>query len=165
MEAYPPIGENGDFSTERHHQWIEKQMELERMESVLDTAKDSVSAQAQTASSTENIISDMNITMDDVLFGREKKIVNHPGNTRFRQLVDMYISSYDAAPRNEKVTITKFIIDQVHLSSGRFLKRADAGGWVEVSEEVAHDKISHGFRNRRKYLASSKKAGPCGPMF
>mmetsp|Transcript_985 Transcript_985/g.1791 ORF Transcript_985/g.1791 Transcript_985/m.1791 type:complete len:619 (-) Transcript_985:1089-2945(-) len=108
----------------------------------------------------DNVIDDANIRNDDVLFGKEKKIVNHPGNTRFRQLVDMYIGAYESAPRGEKANITNILVDQVHMSSGRFLKRAPCGkGWVEVNTETAHDKITHAFRNRRKYHAQRAMAG------
>ncbi|KAG7342527.1 hypothetical protein IV203_007620 [Nitzschia inconspicua] len=104
-------------------------------------------------------VADNEIRNDDVLFGKEKKVVNHPGNTRFRQLIDMYLASYEAAPRGEKTGITKVIVDHIHASAGRFLKRGMANpptskqdlGWVEVDIDTAYDKITHAFRNRRKY--------------
>jgi hypothetical protein len=87
---------------------------------------------------------------DDVLFGRGKTVVEHPGNTRFRQVVDVYMNQYEAAGRLEKTCIAEIIVRMVKDSSGRFLKREDGGEWEEVDDATARKKVAHAFRNRRK---------------
>lgn len=43
------------------------------------------------------------------------------------------------------------------MSGGRFLKRCDNewGGWIGVSDEVAQDKVSHGFRTKTRRMNSA----------
>ena len=40
------------------------------------------------------------------------------------------------------------VVDRIHKSGGRFLKRT-AEGWSEVSVSVAHGKVAQSFRNRK----------------
>lgn len=87
---------------------------------------------------------------EDVLFGRGKTVVEHPGNTRFRQVVDVHMSQYEAAGRLEKTCIAEIIVRMVKDSNGRFLKRDTAGEWEEADDNDARKKVAHAFRNRRK---------------
>ena len=93
----------------------------------------------------------------DVLFGRGKGCQNHPGNIRFRNLIDSERSSYEQARLLEKTMISERIVQLVHSQSGRFLKSAGKGTWIEVSDEVARDKISHAFRDQRRKLKQQKR--------
>lgn len=179
MEAAPPLDNDGRPTRTRHLEWIKKRWEIEtkleekeakakqqnintiRLSSSGNSASASASLSASVNSTSSSItskstnIAENDIRNDDVLFGKEKKVVNHPGNTRFRQLIDMYLASYESAPRGEKTSITKVIVEHVHASAGRFLKRGPGkgseAGWVEVDTDTAYDKITHAFRNRRKY--------------
>jgi hypothetical protein len=90
----------------------------------------------------------------DVLFGRGK-IVEHPGNVRFRQLVDYYTDKYEISGKMEKTCIAEIVIQMVKENSGRFLKRDNAGDWVEVDHATARNKVAHAFRNRRIGLLTS----------
>jgi hypothetical protein len=192
-EAAPPLGIDGEPTNTRQLEWIEKRRQWEceqqqqqqtppqqdhlktsavahdsRQSSMVPSS--SIIALATSSSSGSGIIADSKLRLDDVLFGKEKSVVNHPGNTRFRQLIDMYLPSYESAPRGEKTRITKAIVEHIQSSSGRFLKRGPSTadnnrdtstvsidlGWVEVDAETAYDKITHAFRNRRKYLQMRK---------
>jgi hypothetical protein len=86
----------------------------------------------------------------DVLFGRGKTVVEHPGNTRFRHVVDIYVNEYEGAGRLEKICIAEVIVRMVKDANGRFLKRDDGGDWEEVDDSTARKKVAHAFRNRRK---------------
>jgi len=86
---------------------------------------------------------------NDVLCGRGGSINTHPGNARFRELVEKRKRSYIDAFKREKRLIAESILKDIRrLSpSGRFLTRAVKGGpWVEISEEKARDKTSQGLR-------------------
>jgi hypothetical protein len=179
-----PIGDDGKPNNLWCLRWIKRKMEAEGVPddyflapstkvdvpTIVSTSAASGSASSscggRTVSSVPTgcaltdatIIEEVELRNDDVLLGKEKKMVNHPGNIRFRQLIDIYIGSYESAPRGEKGHITKLIVDQVRSSNGRFLRREKGGGgrdgkdaWVVVDDETAHDKITHAFRNRRKY--------------
>ena len=91
------------------------------------------------------------IQPNDVLFGRGKTVVEHPGNLKFRNLVGNQMEEYEAASRLEKTCMTEKIVQLVHDSDGRFLKRDDGGDWEEVDHETARRKVAHAFRNRRKF--------------
>lgn len=91
------------------------------------------------------------IQPNDVLFGRGKTVVEHPGNLKFRNIVGMQMDEYEAASRMEKTSMTEKIVQMVKESDGRFLKRDDGGDWEEVDQETARRKVAHAFRNRRKF--------------
>eukprot|EP00934_Nitzschia_sp_Nitz4_P000836 Nitzschia sp. Nitz4//scaffold105_size73764//68855//70710//NITZ4_005686-RA/size73764-processed-gene-0.101-mRNA-1//-1//CDS//3329532477//836//frame0 len=88
----------------------------------------------------------------DILFGRGKSVVEHPGNTWFRNLVDQTMMQYDSCSRVEKANLSEMIVDMVKGAGGRFLKPEDEGdGWEEADDTTARKKVAHTFRNRRKF--------------
>lgn len=90
----------------------------------------------------------------DVLLGRGRTIQEHMGNVRFRDIVETYRSRYDMARRPVKTQLTKEIVQKVNKSGGQFLKRnsaSSAGPWIEVSMDVAQQKVSHSFRDKRRF--------------
>eukprot|EP00529_Nitzschia_sp_RCC80_P009908 CAMPEP_0113501294 /NCGR_PEP_ID=MMETSP0014_2-20120614/32868_1 /TAXON_ID=2857 /ORGANISM="Nitzschia sp." /LENGTH=789 /DNA_ID=CAMNT_0000395853 /DNA_START=244 /DNA_END=2613 /DNA_ORIENTATION=- /assembly_acc=CAM_ASM_000159 len=96
----------------------------------------------------------------DVLFGRGKGIQAHPGNKRLRELVEANLERYDRASRLEKTLMAETIVRNIKDTSGRFLKLDNAsqgGGWTEVNDEIARDKIAHAFRTQRKSLLQKEK--------
>jgi hypothetical protein len=86
--------------------------------------------------------------------GRGKGIQAHPGNKRLRELVEANLERYEQASRLEKTLLAETIVRNIKDTSGRFLKldSGRAGGWTEVNDEVARDKIAHAFRTQRKSL-------------
>lgn len=106
------------------------------------------------AGSSETVVAGSNgsfaIRDTDVLFGRGKTVVEHPGNLDFRNLVGKRMEEYEAASRLEKTCMTETIVQMIKNKDGRFLKRDDGGGWEEVDDETARKKVAHAFRNRRK---------------
>jgi hypothetical protein len=48
--------------------------------------------------------------------------------------------------------LAETIVRNIKDSSGRFLKldSGTGGGWTEVNDEIARDKIAHAFRTQRK---------------
>lgn len=98
---------------------------------------------------------------EDILCGKEKHCVSHPGSLNFRAVIDKYASKYqEAVTKQEKMNVTKEIYDNLGAQKSRFLKfNAEADGWEELSSLLARDKISHALRfaNREKKAPSASK--------
>jgi hypothetical protein len=92
----------------------------------------------------------------DVLLGRGKTHLTHPGNERLRTIANMHSMRYNAVIlRKEKTAITQDIVEIVQISGnppGRFLKfDREAHGWVKVGDDVARRKVSHAIRYDSRY--------------
>lgn len=95
--------------------------------------------------------------IQDVLFGRGWPIMKHPGNVIFRHIIDSKLEEYQNEPTKPGKTLIACsvvaIIKQTNCrnntSGGRFLKE-DGGWWVEVSNDMARQKVSIAFRDARK---------------
>ena len=97
------------------------------------------------------------------MLGRGKPFQEYPGNVRLAILVDRYRERYMEAGRCDKAIISQHLVDQIKNADGRFLKKLTSdGNWVEVSDEVARDKVGHGFRtkprnrNPKKSISNNK---------
>ncbi|KAG7345161.1 hypothetical protein IV203_032692 [Nitzschia inconspicua] len=105
--------------------------------------------------------------LNDLLFGRGRPIMRHPGNVLFRNILNSRYQEYNAAPtRKEKTEIAWSIVRQLQQSKCRFLKEAD-GYWVEVTSDVARQKVSVGFRDIRKTVICEfglHRPNPSGPV-
>jgi len=92
----------------------------------------------------------------DVLFGKGRKMKEHPGNIACNLLVEMNQEAYERAGKFEKTDIAENIITSIHGRGGRFLKSTtDNEGWQEVERVVAREKISHLFRRLRKKVSTT----------
>jgi hypothetical protein len=68
-----------------------------------------------------------------------------------RDLVEANLDRYERASRLEKTLLAETIVRNIKDTSGRFLRlETRGGGWSEVNDEVARDKIAHAFRTQRK---------------
>jgi hypothetical protein len=102
----------------------------------------------------------------DVVLGRGKAIQKHTGNKLIRLLIDQNCHRYDQAPRQVKRAIANEIVQGIKSKSGklpgRFLRLCgsadEQGGWQEVSNAVAIDKVSHIFRARRNLAEKSSSS-------
>ena len=88
----------------------------------------------------------------DILCGRDKTAHNHPGNKRFRTIVQSKREQYQSAGRrDDKNRIINEIIAQVYREGGRFLRNdEDTGEWVLVEPSGVHDKVSHALRSAKE---------------
>uniref|UniRef100_A0A7S2YP44 DUF6824 domain-containing protein n=1 Tax=Entomoneis paludosa TaxID=265537 RepID=A0A7S2YP44_9STRA len=94
----------------------------------------------------------------DVLFGKGKEALKHPGTLRCMHLVDLFENRYEAANRRAKTQVSDEIVGIIHASNGRFLKRIKPGGsWMEVDKATAREKISHLFRQKRSKAIAEKE--------
>ena len=87
---------------------------------------------------------------NDVLCGRGGSINSHPGNERFRQLVDKRKRVYLTARfKREKRLIASSIVSEIRALDppGRFLQQDKASGlWKDIGDEKARDKTSQALR-------------------
>jgi len=88
----------------------------------------------------------------DVLFGRGWPKMHHPGNAFFRNMIESNIDSYNnAASKRDKTVLSWSIVSELIGHGVRFLREEEkCGCWVEVSNEVARQKVSVAFRDIRK---------------
>jgi hypothetical protein len=96
-------------------------------------------------------------TSRDVVLGRGKPYQDHPGNTRLAGVIDVHRLRFDQLKYGHKGALCEEILQIIKTSNGRFLKRAkqELDGWVQVEDQVAKERISHGFRTNKK---KNKKA-------
>lgn len=113
------------------------------------------------------------ITPNDVLCGRGGNINSHPGNERFRRIVEskkrLYLTSRF---KREKRVIACNIVDEIKAQNGRFLakinvtgskrgrKKAPDPGWYEVDIEKAREKTSQALRENASEIRKELVAEP-----
>lgn len=89
------------------------------------------------------------ITPNDVLFGRGKFHRSHCGNEKMRELAAAFRELYEKClDRDQKTDITRYIVDSIKHNGGRFLKyNKEDRQWYVVSDEEARQKVSHAMRD------------------
>lgn len=94
--------------------------------------------------------------VNDILCGKSKECIHHPGSKNFRSIIESYSAKYQQAmTKFEKMTITREIYEMI-IEKSRFLKlNEETQTWEEISSESARDKIGHSLRfsgraNKRK---------------
>lgn len=68
----------------------------------------------------------------DVLCGRGRKCFNHPGNVKFREIVQSFLAQYSKAmTKLEKSYILSDVVEKVRKNSGigGFIKKNEDGRW------------------------------------
>lgn len=177
-----PVNTNGDLSTDYHMAWLQKRRDIEESQpiplksimspSLMFTGVRSSPSPVSLASSqrsgsspgpSDSLRHINDIRVSDILFGRGKTVVEHPGNAWFRDLVDKTMLHYESCTRMEKASIAEMIVNMVKDSGGRFLKAEDEGEfWEEVDDHAARKKVAHTFRNRRKFHFRPSLGGGIG---
>jgi hypothetical protein len=104
----------------------------------------------------------------DVLFGRGRPIMRHPGNATLRSVVQLKLEEYSSAKSKKQTTDVTWEVVRILKNQfcARFLKEENIEnnglGWVEVSNEIARQKVRIAFRDLRtkilKTNASEEKS-------
>ncbi|CAB9511237.1 Nitrilase family, member 2 [Seminavis robusta] len=99
---------------------------------------------------------------DVVIIGRGKKVFQHPGNIRFREIVDSYLEAYKgAATKGLKSSILWNILTTMRNTSkdnlGFVKKDAETGLWCAVDDANARINIAQAFRDRLSNSYRSSK--------
>jgi len=88
---------------------------------------------------------------NDVMYGRGGGTNHHPGNKRYRKLVEDRKVKYVNSKRLDKPMVALEIIRgwRAQLPSGRFLKHNDkTGNWDDVGDKKAREKTSQALREK-----------------
>ena len=86
----------------------------------------------------------------DILFGRTNESINHVGNVTFRTVVGISLIAYETLPTSFRAYRHEFlvsVVESIKRGNGRFLKKNDAGGWIEVYDEKAREKVRQQYHN------------------
>ena len=101
---------------------------------------------------------------NDVLCGRGGGTNVHPGNRRFRDLINANRRAYLKARKNDKPAISRSIVHTIREMNGLFLKKDNKRDvWVEIGDDSAREKTSQALRQRapemRKMLFDDEQGG------
>lgn len=92
---------------------------------------------------------------NDIICGRGGRSNIHPGNIRYRKMVNMKADDYIKAPLGKKIPAVYEILNELRSQNppGRILKwDRIADSWYHISEKEAKRKICQCFRMRRNAL-------------
>ena len=93
----------------------------------------------------------------DVLFGKGYRLQLHPGNVRFRKILEQHKDNYESTPRQSRREMAVELAQILRNNGVRFLQKAGSGTWVESEIAQAEKKVTQYFRELRK--KRSKGAG------
>jgi hypothetical protein len=95
----------------------------------------------------------------DVLLGRGRPYQEFPGNVKMADIIDSYREAYQGGKKVDKTALSNKVLQIVKKSNGRFLKKSDSNEavWIEVSDNLARDKVSHGFRTKTRKKTGAKQ--------
>jgi hypothetical protein len=66
----------------------------------------------------DDYVENITVGQNDVLFGKHRKITEHPGNREFCSLVQTYQVEYEQATKFAKTTIAEQIVSLIHVKYG-----------------------------------------------
>jgi len=103
----------------------------------------------------------------DVICARGAESRFHPGNQRFRMIIEQHCESYMDAPKRERQLYTKKIVKMIHEGGGRFMKRREVGNqdggepgtcaWYEIDARSSREKVSQSLREKGAMYIDRKK--------
>lgn len=83
-------------------------------------------------------------TATDVLLGKGRRIQNHLGNIRLREIGVLHKDSYRGKPNPVKTKIRQEIVDSIRADGGRFLEfNAATSTYRDVGDKRAREKVRH----------------------
>ncbi len=148
---YSPMKKDGNWSIDWHLEWLRlhRDREIKEMEE----------GDGSEIHTKRTIIVPRRF---DVLFGRGKIAKTHTGNLRALHLCEMNYPRYESSTTGKygKTEVAEQIVRIIHESGGRFLKPETNGGWVEVEDDDAREKIAHFFRHMRFLVKKNSMTDP-----
>jgi len=84
----------------------------------------------------------------DVIFGKGKGPMKHPGSIKYRQLVQLNTIAYVNSTTNKQMNaVPKSIVSKIRTSGGRFLaKNKNTGKYYEISDMKVIGKVKQAMR-------------------
>ena len=65
------------------------------------------------------------------------------------------MDEYESAKSVHKTLIAESVVQSIKNLPGKFVRQGGSGGWEEVDDETARDKVAHAFRDKRRKVAAS----------
>lgn len=97
---------------------------------------------------------------NDVMYGRGGGTNHHPGNKRYRKMVESRKVKYVNSKRLDKPLVALEIIREwrAQLPPGRFLKHNDkTGNWDDVGDKKAREKTSQALREKAPQIRAQQE--------
>ena len=137
-----PVDSDGKMRSEELLRYIEKRKEKD--------------ADIDMVERHQNNMKPLTPAENDVLLGRGRPFQEWHGNLQLANIIDVHREKYGNADRAKKTAISKDVLSIVKSCNGRFLQQDKATGeWEQLSDAVAREKVSSGFR--RKELKEEEK--------
>lgn len=96
---------------------------------------------------------------NDIVMGRGHHNRSHPGNVRYRQVLELYKDRYHRANRVEKMILGDEIMAKILENGSRFVSLQDTQGGLKGYKiepmERARYKMAHDLRNMKRSQKSS----------
>ena len=162
------ISIEGKQDLSRHLKWIEQRrvsepkyhlitpLPLEILDSSARTYDPIKISQPPISSVNASIVSP---APNDVVLGRGQTYRRHPGNVRYRALIDSNFERFEAAGQYDKLAVADIVLHEILVNGGKFLKQ-EQGDFVEATKEEARRRVCHAFRNRRNKQTPESKSQP-----
>ena len=85
----------------------------------------------------------------DILCGRGRGVWEHPGNRRFKSLIEAHAEKYSTARNKmDKGVVIASIVDSIREEGILFVKKdAKTQSWLDIGEYQAREKTSHAMRD------------------
>ena len=104
---------------------------------------------------------------NDVLSGRGRRILNHPGNLKFRSIIKSLKPLFDSAPKILRgVLYGNQIVNLIHNLSppGRFLKKDKvSGSWLELDTKEAVQRAIQALHDSKQLVVRTPATPPPFP--
>jgi len=129
---------------------------------IVDPAASAHHSQQQAAQASAPVVADNNeiqVSHQDVLFGRGGQTNRHIGNLRYRDIIALHRADYVRASKVEKPNVARRIVKAIRTGKnpGRFLRKGDDGKWQEVSDKEASWKASQALREKTRWSSMKKQ--------
>jgi hypothetical protein len=102
---------------------------------------------------------EIQVSQQDVLFGRGGQTNRHIGNLRYRDIIALHRADYVRASKIEKPNVARRIVKAIRTGKnpGRFLRKGDDGKWQEVSDKEAAWKASQALREKTRWSSMKQQ--------
>ena len=102
---------------------------------------------------------EIQVSHQDVLFGRGGQTNRWPGNLRYRDIIALHRADYVRASKVEKPNVARRIVKAIRTGKnpGRFLRKGDDGKWQEVSDKEASWKASQALREKTRWSSMKQQ--------
>jgi len=123
------------------------------------------------------------INDNDIICGRRGVALKHPGNISYRKMVGLNKERYATCLKNEKLRVSKGIVEAMREAGGRFLEREDGKTsnsleehdehgnpvvWRDIGDKRAVEKTSQALREGQpkllQKLAQKNQNANCQPV-